>query len=55
MKHNLKTKISGSWPNLRPSFNHTLSAQNTPHSACKDIATDFTEGSICRTGQVRLQ
>jgi hypothetical protein len=31
------------------------SAKNTLHSASKDIATDFTEGSICRTGQVRLQ
>jgi hypothetical protein len=31
------------------------SAENIPHSASKDIVTDFTEGPICRTGQVRLQ
>jgi hypothetical protein len=31
------------------------SAQNIPHSAPKDIAPDFREGAICRTGQVRPQ
>jgi hypothetical protein len=31
------------------------SAENIPHSASKDIDTDSTGETICRTGQVRLQ
>jgi hypothetical protein len=31
------------------------SAEKISNSASKDIAPDFTEGSICRTGQVRCQ
>jgi hypothetical protein len=28
------------------------SAENIPNSTSKDIATDFTEGSVCRAGHV---